>query len=89
MNSDGFCKNCGRVDDRTANGKAFCTVCAQRRNNARRKLYYTRIDEHKCTRCGKVLPDDYWYIDCVACREAARVAYKKKKTAQGGNSETV
>lgn len=89
MNNDGFCKNCGRVDDRTANGKYLCATCEKRHAKARQKYYRKRVDNHRCTHCGAVLADDYYYITCASCREKAHNAYIKKKTAQSGNSETV
>ena len=84
MNNDGFCKNCSRVDDRTANGKTLCATCAELYAKASRKYYKKRVENHQCTRCGKGLSDDYYYITCASCREKAHNAYIKKKTAGSG-----
>lgn len=54
---------------------------------------YRRLQrEHKCTQCGKPLPEGEYYSCCAACRirqsERQKERRKKKKTAQSGNSET-
>ena len=61
----------------------------QDRNNAR----YRRLQrEHKCTKCGKPLAEGEYYNCCASCRkkqsERAKEKWKKKKTAESGNSQT-
>ena len=56
--------------------------------------HYRRLQrEHKCAQCGKPLPEGEYYTCCALCRkkqsERAKEKWKKKKTAQSGNSETV
>jgi hypothetical protein len=59
------------------------------RNNAR----YRRLQrEHKCTQCGKLLAEGEYYERCASCRkkqsERQKEKWKKKKTAENGNSQT-
>ena len=55
---------------------------------------YRRLQrEHKCTQCGKPLPEGEYYTNCAPCRkrqsERQKEKRQKKKTAENGNSQTV
>ena len=55
---------------------------------------YRRLQrEHKCTQCGKPLPEGEYYTCCAPCRkrqsERQKEKRQKKKTAENGNSQTV
>ena len=54
---------------------------------------YRRLQrEHKCTQCGKPLPEGEYYTNCAPCRkrqsERQKEKRRKKKTAESGNSQT-
>ncbi len=89
----GACVQCGKVDDRTANGKVCCAVCAQAKSESSRKFHQKCAAEHRCVWCGDRLPEQYYYVLCPSCREKDRqesaAYYQKKKTARSGNSEAV
>ena len=60
------------------------------RNNAR---YWRLQRTHKCTQCGKPLPEGEYYTNCASCRkkqsERQKERRKKEKTAEDCHPQTV
>ena len=87
------CVNCGKQDDRTIKGMAFCERCftvqktsynntdKSKRKAANKKAYIKNVQNHKCPRCKQPLPQDYFYTVCESCRKKEKAYYQKKKTA--------
>ena len=96
------CTWCGEQDERTLQGYTLCERCKKNltrpdkaeahlisNRNYMNARYYQRQRNHQCVHCGADLAADYFYTYCPKCRQKAAEYYRKKKTAQSGNSETV
>lgn len=89
------CRDCLKIDAFTMMGRAKCADCVKKDNERHRAPEYTekakenqkkirehRRIEHKCTRCGGGLREEYSYSTCDLCRkkmrEAKHIRYMKK-----------
>lgn len=71
----GLCADCGKVP--SLPGRVRCQACTDKislRGSNRRKYY---METHKCSSCGKPLPDGWYYVDCAKCK-----AYDSEYTKQ-------
>ena len=69
----GICKRCGREDDSTLSGAAYCEVCAAQR----RQVLDDRRREHRCLTCGA--PDKRTLSGETLCEKCAATAEEKKR----------
>ena len=92
-----LCVDCRKQDAFTLGGRPKCAECAAKDSarvlkkrrldpkpnrdsaKARRQLWR---DEHKCSRCGHPLPNDYSYRTCWLCREKCRIAREARRWRQ-------
>ena len=93
-----FCRECLRQDAFTFAGRVYCAECTEKRKKQRREksTAYTRQkdnelhkairdkrrEEHKCTRCGKLLEPSDSHAVCKSCRGKylrAELRYKEKQ----------
>ena len=68
----GLCAECGRPNDREFVNT--CSRCARRRKVDNERLRLERIEQHKCTRCGK--DTDGIHRTCEECRKKNRAIMK-------------
>lgn len=47
------CANCGRQDERTLSGRAYCRECAQKEKETKREKYAEMRRENRCVKCGR------------------------------------
>jgi hypothetical protein len=47
-----------------------------------RRLRETRIKEHKCSRCGKNMPQSYNFINCEKCKDEINDHRNKTRRAK-------
>lgn len=94
LKANHVCVKCRGQDAYTLGGRPYCAECTsienQRRNMLRskdlqaerdrqRKLRMRRIDEHRCSRCGKPLRDGYSYKLCEHCRYKLRISKDEQR----------
>lgn len=49
--------------------------------NTVNRRYHQRQRNHQCVHCGAALAADYFYTNCLKCRQQKAEYYQKKKTA--------
>lgn len=97
-----ICRDCKKQDAYTLAGRTYCAECAQKQAEAKRNEYArdrgkkNRIacqkwkqkneEEHKCSYCGKQLPDDCKYKTCNYCRIKMRRYNKEYRRKKGSIS---
>lgn len=83
----GICKRCGREDDSTMSGAAFCEVCAAQR----RQVLDDRRREHRCLTCGapdkRTLSGETLCGKCAAAEEEAKRREEARRAAAERRAE--
>ena len=84
MRAEYRCTQCGTQDERTLAGRKLCSVCAAKKAEYEYTKRQDRTDqhreylrrwrencraEHRCTGCGRPLPEGDPHITCATCRE--------------------
>ena len=89
--ANGQCVYCGKADDRTKNGKTRCAECNALNTERARGMRYLWRQAHRCTSCGRKMPDDWYYVACPICRERnlkrTRAAYHAKSKSTAAEKE--
>lgn len=94
------CTQCHKQDAYTLNGRPLCYECAEKYQEYQRKSWERNGGEkkkaaqkqkrdelkrqHRCTYCGKELPDDSPYVRCDSCRAMFRKAKRKETETRTG-----
>lgn len=73
----GLCGTCGKVPPRP--GKATCEACAKKRGVKDSDYRQYLIGIHHCSSCRKLLPKDWYYVDCADCKERIRKYTKERR----------
>ena len=63
-----------------------CPVCLEIWRDFGAGRYYQLREAHKCTQCGRKMPDDYFYVRCEECRTRDR---RKEREKHGTVAERV
>ena len=63
---------------------AACSAIHREYNNGRMQMLGVL---HRCKRCGKQMPKDWYYIYCEACKEIGNGRQRRRKQHELGNSD--
>lgn len=94
------CIECHKIDAYTLSGKAKCYECLEKDrersaiyreknhdlvNQKQKELRKRWKEEHKCSRCGNKLPENYGFLLCNRCRIETRKNKNNRTLLSGVN----
>ena len=80
LKEQGICPSCGWTMEP---GRSKCRACMDKAKPSLKKYRERLRKEHRCTNCGKRLPEGSEMKRCEACRRKAREEYGQERGARG------
>lgn len=72
----GVCVRCGKPK---TSERSECERCAQKRRKSYTQRYLKRTLEHRCGRCGRAMPEDWYFVLCAKCKDKQDSKYVSRK----------
>lgn len=80
--AEGKCGHCGRPNN---NGRSDCEQCLEKRRAYMEARYRQMQAEHRCGHCSRPLPQGYYFVLCIECRDKQNERLRQRRQEHGQN----
>lgn len=75
----GLCGRCGKPNN---NGHVRCDSCMAYEREYYNGRYQILVLTHRCSHCGRQMPQDWYYVTCEKCKKKLSDSMKRYREAR-------